>query len=123
MSDNELIRSTSPEKPEVGRPLPLPSLIYLLECSKQMLYDLELAALNRSVNHLKVAKLEWEEAVAQREAAGVARWLIENREELLQQSSRTLEVHGAAEFPGQATITGPKAGLDALLGKPGSSKG
>jgi hypothetical protein len=48
-----------------------------------------------------ITKLEWEEALAQREAAGVARWLIENREELLQQSSRTLEVRAVPEFPGK----------------------
>jgi hypothetical protein len=62
---------------------PLPPLEYLLECSDKSLADLELSALNRSQQCLKAAKSEWEEALAQRECAGVARWLIENRKELL----------------------------------------
>jgi len=49
-----------------------PPLEYLVSCSAQSLLDLELAALNRSSNCLKAARLEWEEAVAHREIAGVA---------------------------------------------------
>lgn len=74
----------------------LPPLEYLLECSEQSLGDLELACLNRCQQCLKAAKSEWEEAVAQREAAGVARWLMENRAELLKQAS--LSVEGRAAF-------------------------
>lgn len=69
----------------------LPSLSYLLDCSEQSLQDVELACLNRSQQCLKAARGEWEEALAQREAAGVARWLIDNRRELLKQASLTLE--------------------------------
>lgn len=92
----------------------LPSMEFLLQCSIQTLYDLELAALDRAANHLKTAKLEWEEAAAQREVAGVARWLIETRDVLLEQASRTVEIK--AEFPGEVTTTASKKGLDALLG-------
>jgi len=94
----------------------LPSLNYLLECSVASLCDLELAALARSSNCLKQAKLEWEEAVAQREVAAVARWLIENRDALLQMTARTVDVRPVEDLPGQVEITGSKMGLDALLG-------
>lgn len=87
---------------------------FLLQCLKQTLYDLELAALNRAANHLRTAKLEWEEAAAQREVAGIARWLIETRDLILEQGSRTVEIK--AEFPGEVTITANKKGLDVLLG-------
>jgi hypothetical protein len=60
--------------------LPLPSLEYLLNCSRTSLQDVELANLNRAANCLKRARIEWNEACAHREAAGVARWLLENRE-------------------------------------------
>lgn len=49
-------------------------------------------------------------ACAHREAAGVARWLLENREGLLQQSTLTLEVSVQDELPALATIKGPKKG-------------
>ena len=78
----------------------LPSLEYLLECSKQSLADLELMALNLSANCLRVARAEWEQAVAQREVAGVARWLLENREEILATARRTIEAQGVIAFPG-----------------------
>jgi hypothetical protein len=91
-------------------------LDYLLTCSKGSLQDLELASLNRSANCLRAAKEEWYEAVAQREMAGVARWLIEHRDELLEQASRTLKVSAAPEFPGTVEVTGSKKGLDKLLG-------
>ena len=94
----------------------MPSLRYLLNCSRQSLYDLELASLNRSSNCLRAARLEWEEAIAQREIAGVARWLIENRDALLQMTARTVDVRPLEELPGQVEITGSKMGLDVLLG-------
>jgi hypothetical protein len=75
-----------------------------------------------AANCLKQAKTEWDEACAHREAAGVARWLIENREALLEQVSRTLEVHIDPELPNLARITGPKEGLDILLGAPDSEQ-
>jgi hypothetical protein len=98
--------------------LPLPSLDYLLTCSRAGLQDVELASLNLAQNCLKRARIEWNEACAHREAAGVARWLMENREALLRQSSRTLEVNLGDELPTMATIRGPKRGLDSLLGAP-----
>lgn len=104
----------SDEKRNTSTALALPSLDYLLGCSENGLRDIELAALNRSANCLKAARLELEEAIAQREAAGVARWLIENRGRILEQASRTVEIKG--EFPGEVTITANKKGLDALLG-------
>ena len=91
----------------------MPALTYLLGCSMGSLQDLELAALGRSSNCLKAARLEWEEAIAQREIAGVARWLIEHRNELLQMASRTVDVRPVEEFPGQV---GSKLGLVAPLG-------
>jgi len=42
-------------------------------------------------SRLKQAKMEWDEACGHGEVAGVARWLIENGDALLQQTSRTLE--------------------------------
>jgi hypothetical protein len=75
----------------------LPPLEYLLDCSEKSLADLELACLNRSQQCLKAAKSEWEEAAAQREAAGVARWLMTNRRELLRQAS--VEVRDTVLFP------------------------
>ena len=61
-------------------------------------------------------RLGWEEAIAQREIAGVARWLIENRDALLQMTAPTVDVRPLEELPGQIEITGFKMGLDALLG-------
>ena len=70
-----------------------------MSSSKQSLQDLELASLNRAANRLKAAKLEYEEALREAEAAGVARWLIDNREELLVRARQTLEAKSAREFP------------------------
>jgi len=49
--------------------------------------------------------------------AGVARWLIENRDALLEQATRTLEVKIEDKLPNLTTIKGPKKGLDKLLGE------
>jgi hypothetical protein len=97
---------------------PLPSLEYLLTCSKGSLQDVQLTNLNRAANCLKQARIEWNEACAHREAAGVALWLINNREALLQQCSRSLEVILDDELPSMVTIRGSKKGLDSLLGAP-----
>ena len=115
MSDSPEIVENSEPRPE--RPLPVPTVEYLLSCSKDMLYTLELSALNQSAEHLKAARLELEEAVAQREASGVVRWMIEHREELLEQTNRTVEVRAVPGTPSQVNISGPKMGLDALLGR------
>lgn len=78
----------------------LPSLEFLLTCNRTSLYDLELAALNRSAQHFKAARLELEEAVAQREIAGVARFMIEHRDAILAVARQTLEPQTVFEFPG-----------------------
>jgi len=65
---------------------------------------------------------EWQEAVAQREIAGVVRWLIENRDALLQMTARTVDVRPIEELPGHLEITGSKMGLDALLGPEDADK-
>jgi hypothetical protein len=84
------------------QPAPLPSLEYLFSCSNQSLAELELSCLNRSQQCAKAAKQEWDEALAQREAAGVARWLMENRKELLKMACLTLEgKQGTIPFPAQ----------------------
>ena len=77
----------------------LPPLSYLLECSDGALGEFELAALARSSQHLKRAKQEWLEGAAQREAAGVARWLIENRAAIFEQARKTLDTPTATVFP------------------------
>ena len=114
MSENK--QPQGPESQIITLPTRMPSLRYLLNCSRQSLADLERASLNRSSNCLKAARLEWEEAVAQREIAGVARWLIENRDALLQMTSRTVDVRPVEDLPGQVEITGSKLAFDALLG-------
>ena len=76
-------------------------------------HDLESASLNRSASHLNAAKLERDEAVAHRKIADVARWLIENREQILEQASRTVGIK--AEFPSEVTITANKKGLGEWL--------
>lgn len=52
--------------------------------------DLELAALNRSANLSKVVKHELDLWVEQAAIAMVARWMLENRDKLLE--GRTIEV-------------------------------
>jgi hypothetical protein len=54
----------------------------------------------------------------------VARWLLNNREQLLQYVSRVLEVSPAPQFPGLVAVTGSEKGLDVLLGgeKPGEKE-
>jgi hypothetical protein len=61
----------------------LPPLPYLVDCRTETLQTLELKALDAAAQHMKAAKAEWEQARAHTEAAGVYRWLIENREELI----------------------------------------
>src|SRR5438093_10583910 len=70
----------------------IPDLEFLFGHSHSTLCSLELAALNRSSEHLRRAEAEMNEAVAQREVAGVARWLIENRETLLEAAHNSLPV-------------------------------
>ena len=68
----------------------MPDLDFLLKHSHATLSELELTSLSRSSNALKRAKEEMEEAVAQREIAGVVRWLMENREVLLEAARRAI---------------------------------
>ncbi len=68
----------------------MPDLDFLLSHSHATLCELELISLSRSSNALKRAKEEMDEAVAQREVAGVVRWLMENREVLLEAARRTI---------------------------------
>lgn len=77
----------------------LPRLEWLLETSKRELQELELASLNRSQRAIKTARLEWEEALAQRSVAEVARWLIENREAMLEMGRRTIDQQEVLVFP------------------------
>jgi hypothetical protein len=69
----------------------LPSLAYLLDCSVASLQDLELENLNLSSECVRKAKTELEEAIARREAAGVARWLIEHRDEFIDMAKRVAD--------------------------------
>jgi hypothetical protein len=107
-----------PDKPIVpvesttGHNLPVARL--LLTCSQMGLHEVELANLNLAANCLKRARLEWNEAVAHGEAAGVARWLIHNRDALLEQARRTLQVETGDD--GLPTVSGSKRGLEKLLG-------
>src|SRR5437764_2211284 len=68
----------------------MPDLDFLLKHSHATLCELELASLSRSSNALKCAKEQMDEAVAQREIAGVTRWLMENREVLLEAARRAI---------------------------------
>ena len=77
---------------------PLPPLEYLLSCSESSLRDLELAALDRAAQCKKRARIEFMEAIAQQEAAGVARYFLEHRGELLEAARRTLEAEPVLPF-------------------------
>jgi hypothetical protein len=100
---------SGPTDPEATLNSPVPPLEYLLSCSTKSLQELELCALNRSQQCLRAAKEEWEEALAQREMAGVARWFIEHRPYLLEIAQRTLQ----AEF-GQGVLAFPERGPQLL---------
>lgn len=82
---------------------PFPSLDFLLETSDRTIRELELAALDRHAQALKRAKLEMDEAIAQRELAGVCRWLIDNRAGILDAARRTVDLQVPLEFPQRKT--------------------
>lgn len=82
---------------------PLPPTEYLLSCSEMSLRDLELAALDRAAQCAKRARLERDAADAQIEIAGVTRWLIEHRSEILETARRTFDVQVPLEFPTRKT--------------------
>lgn len=63
--------------------LQLPPLPYLVDCSEGTLHQLELNALDLAAQCMKRAEAEMKQAVAHREAAGVYRFLIEHRNDLI----------------------------------------
>src|SRR5947209_3358995 len=83
-------KKTAATPPLVAPTRGMPDLDFLLKHSQMTLSELELSSLSRSSNALKRAKEEMDEAVAQREVAGVVRWLMENREVLLEAARRTI---------------------------------
>jgi hypothetical protein len=83
----------------------LPNLAYLLDCSQAGLHELELSNLDLSAKCLKRAKEEIDQAIAHREAAGVARWLIENRDELIKLAKRVADgKQGTLKFTESAPV-------------------
>lgn len=64
-------------------PSALPPLPYLVDCSEATLQQLELAALDLASNCMKRAEAEMRQAVAHREIAGVYRFLIEHRDDVI----------------------------------------
>ena len=80
----------------------LPPLSFLLEASPTSLQDLELASLNRSANLGKAVKSELQMWIEQCAAAMLARWMIENREALL-------EAGAAIETPDLADVFNRKS--------------
>jgi len=63
--------------------LALPSLPYLLECSTNGLQELELKSLDLAAQCSKRAEAEIKQAIAYRETAGVCRFLIVHRSDLI----------------------------------------
>src|SRR6266704_243148 len=97
-------------------PPAFPPLEYLLQCSEKSLGELELSALNRSQQCFRAAKEEMEQALAHREIAGVARWIIEHRPYLLEVARRTIEAES-----GQSVLQFPEAGpklISSVYSKP-----
>lgn len=66
--------------------MPVPTVDFLLYASTRSLENLELSSLNRAANLSKTLKLEMDEWIEQAATAMMARWMIENRAELLGQS-------------------------------------
>jgi hypothetical protein len=93
----------------MGSDLPLPKLEYLVECPESALQAMELGALDLSAQCLKRAKSEWEQSVAHREAAGVYRWLIANRDEMIDLARRIADgKQGVLRFPEAAQLAARK---------------
>lgn len=72
--------------------MPMPPLNFLLEASIKSLEDLELSSLNRSANLSKRLKIELDAWVEQLTTAEVARWMMENREGIILEVLRTVEL-------------------------------
>ena len=80
--------------------MPLPKLEYLVECPETALQEMELNALDQSAQCMKRARSEFDQAVAQREAAGVLRWLISNRDQVIDLARRIADGRqGLLRFP------------------------
>lgn len=73
-----------------GHRMPFPSLDFLLDASAKSLADLELSSLNRAANLSKSLKREMDAWIEESASAMLARWMIENRAELLRQTAATL---------------------------------
>ena len=84
----------------------MPPIEHLIGSSESELQQLELAALDLSAQCVKRAEAELKQAVAHREAAGVYRWLINEREKLIR-LSRTIAdgKQGMLRFVETAIIT------------------
>lgn len=61
----------------------LPALPYLIECSESALQELELKSLDLAAQCAKRAKSEMDQAIAYRETAGVCRFLLNHRSEMI----------------------------------------
>lgn len=85
----------------------MPPLSFLLDASKQSLQDLELAALSRSANLGRATREEIQQWIEQCALAMIARWMIENREKLLQ----TVIIERAEQAEGLEDLFGEKPGL------------
>jgi hypothetical protein len=80
--------------------VPLPKLEYLVECPDSAVQEIELKLLDLAAQCMKRAKVEWEQAVAYREGAGVCRWLIVNRDDMIGVAKRIADGRqGLLRFP------------------------
>lgn len=61
----------------------LPALPYLLECSESALQELELKSLDLAAQCNKRAEAELKQAIAYRETAGVCRFLLNHRSDMI----------------------------------------
>jgi hypothetical protein len=82
----------------------IPSVEHLVDCSAVELQQLELAELNLASECVKRAERELKQAIEHREAAGVYRFLINDREEWIRLS------RGVADGR-QALLRFPETGL------------
>lgn len=71
----------------------LPSLPFLMECSESAIQDLELKSLDLAAASVKRARAEMAQAVSYREVAGICRFLIEHRNEMIDFSRLIADGH------------------------------
>jgi hypothetical protein len=80
--------------------IPLPQMEYLIECPDSAISNLELKLLDLYAQCMKRAKSEMDQAEAYREGAGVCRWLIENRDGMINVAKRIADgKQGILRFP------------------------